>query len=187
KQRLPHLRAIALEASDEAIAMNAATRRHLELDSRVDGDVRATLLGVLDSTVSPMGGRLLRRWLHRPLRDRNVVGERHHAVSSLIDARADDLLREAFRGLGDMERILSRVALRSARPRDLSTLRDGLSLLPAVQEILSTLDSPRLQALHGSLGEHEATARMLRAAIVPQPPLLARDGGTIAEGYDAEL
>ena len=187
KQRLPHLRAIALEASDEAIAMNAATRRHLELDSRVDGDVRATLLGVLDSTVSPMGGRLLRRWLHRPLRDRSVVGERHHAVSSLIDARADELLREAFRGLGDMERILSRVALRSARPRDLSTLRDGLSLLPAVQEILSTLDSPRLQTLHASLGEHEATARMLRAAIVPQPPLLARDGGTIAEGYDAEL
>ena len=187
KQRLPHLRAIALEASDEAIAMNAATRRHLELDSRVDGDVRATLLGVLDSTVSPMGGRLLRRWLHRPLRDRTVVGERHHAVSSLIDAHADELLRDAFRGLGDLERILSRVALRSARPRDLSTLRDGLSLLPAVQEILSGLDSPRLQALHAALGEHEASARMLRAAIVPLPPLLARDGGAIAEGYDAEL
>ncbi|HSD15632.1 MAG TPA: DNA mismatch repair protein MutS [Thermomonas sp.] len=187
KQRLPHLRAIALEASDEAIAMNAATRRHLELDSRVDGDVRATLLGVLDSTVSPMGGRLLRRWLHRPLRDRSVVGERHHAVSTLIDARADDLLRAAFRGLGDLERILSRVALRSARPRDLSTLRDGLSLLPSVQDILAGLDSPRLQALHAALGEHEGSARMLRAAILPLPPLLARDGGVIAEGYDAEL
>ena len=187
KQRLPHLRAIALEASDEAIAMNAATRRHLELDSRIDGDVRATLLGVLDSTVSPMGGRLLRRWLHRPLRDRGVVGQRHHAVSALIDARAGELLRDAFRSLGDLERILSRVALRSARPRDLSTLRDGLSLLPSVQQILSGLDSPRLQALHAALGEHEATARMLRAAIVPQPPLLARDGGAIADGYDAEL
>ena len=107
--------------------------------------------------------------------------------SALIDARADDLLRDAFRGLGDLERILSRVALRSARPRDLATLRDGLSLLPAVQEILSALDSPRLQALHAALGEHEASARMLRAAIVPLPPLLARDGGTIADGYDAEL
>ena len=187
KQRLPHLRAIALETGDDAIAMNAATRRHLELDSRVDGDVRATLLGVLDSTVSPMGGRLLRRWLHRPLRDRKVVGERHHAVATLIDQRADELLREAFRSLGDMERILSRVALRSARPRDLSTLRDGLSLLPAVREILAPLDSPRLQALHAALGEHDDTARILRAAIVPQPPLLARDGGVIAEGYDAEL
>ena len=187
KQRLPHLRAIALEASDEAIAMNAATRRHLELDSRVDGDVRATLLGVLDSTVSPMGGRLLRRWLNRPLRDRRVVGERHHAVSTLIDARAGDLLREAFRSLGDLERILSRVALRSARPRDLSTLRDGLSLLPSVQQILSALDSPRLQSLHAALGEHAATAHILRSAIVPQPPLLARDGGVILDGYDFEL
>jgi DNA mismatch repair protein MutS len=187
KQRLPHLRAIALETSDEAIAMNAATRRHLELDSRVDGDIKATLLGVLDSTVSPMGGRLLRRWLHRPLRDRRVVGERHHAVQTLIDHRADDLLRESFRSLGDMERILSRVALRSARPRDLSTLRDGLSMLPAVREVIGELDSPRLQALHAELGEHEATAHMLRAAIVPQPPLLARDGGVIAEDYDVEL
>jgi DNA mismatch repair protein MutS len=187
KQRLPHLRGIALETSDEAIAMNAATRRHLELDTRVDGDAKATLLGVLDSTVTPMGGRLLRRWLHRPLRDRRTLGERHHAVQALLDARADDLLREAFRGLGDMERILSRVALRSARPRDLSTLRDGLSLLPAVRTILAPLDSPRLQALHAELGEHEATARHLRAAIVAQPPLLARDGGVIAEGFDAEL
>jgi len=187
KQRLPHLRAISLETSDDAIAMNAATRRHLELDSRVDGDVRATLLGVLDSTITPMGGRLLRRWLHRPLRNRQVVGERHHAVATLIDARADDLLREAFRRLGDLERILSRIALRSARPRDLSTLRDGLSLLPAVREILSSLDSPRLRALHDELGEHDATAHMLRAAIVPQPPLLARDGGVILEGYDVEL
>ena len=187
KQRLPHLRAIALETSDEAVAMNAATRRHLELDSRVDGDNKATLLGVLDSTVSPMGGRLLRRWLHRPLRDRKVVGERHHAVATLIEHRADDLLREAFRALGDLERILSRVALRSARPRDLSTLRDGLSLLPAVREILANLDSPRLRALHDELGEHDATAHLLRSAIVPQPPLLARDGGVILEGYDFEL
>ncbi len=187
KQRLPHLRAIALETSDDAVAMNAATRRHLELDSRIDGDLKATLLGVLDSTVSPMGGRLLRRWLHRPLRDRRTVGERHHAVQALIEQRADELLREAFRGLGDMERILSRVALRSARPRDLSTLRDGLSMLPSIRAILAPLDSPRLQALRDELGEHDATARVLRAAIVAQPPLLARDGGVIAEGYDAEL
>ena len=187
KQRLPHLRSIALETSDDAIAMNAATRRHLELDSRVDGDVKATLLGVLDSSVTPMGGRLLRRWLHRPLRDRKVVSERHHAVQTLLEARADDSLRSAFRGLGDLERILSRVALRSARPRDLSTLRDGLALLPQVRELLAPLDSPRLAALGAELGEHAATAHYLHTAIVTQPPLLARDGGVIAEGFDAEL
>ncbi|MEQ1511289.1 MAG: DNA mismatch repair protein MutS [Lysobacteraceae bacterium] len=187
KQRLPHLTAIRIETSDGAIAMNAATRRHLELDTRVDGDTRHTLLGVLDSTITPMGGRLLRRWLHRPLRDRRVVSERHDAVQQLFAQRADVAVREAFRGLGDIERILSRVALRSARPRDLSTLRDALLLMPKVRDALSGIDSPRLQALCAELGEHDAQAAWMASAIVPQPPVLARDGGVIAEGYDAEL
>ena len=187
KQRLPHLTSIRIETSDGAIAMNAATRRHLELDTRIDGDTRHTLLGVLDTTITPMGGRLLRRWLHRPLRDRRIVGERHDAVERLIDTRADADVCEAFRGLGDVERILSRVALRSARPRDLSTLRDALSLLPQVRAALDGLDSPRLLALVAELGEHDEQAAWLQRAIVPQPPLLARDGGVIAEGYDAEL
>ena len=187
KQRLPHLTSIAVEASDGAIAMNAATRRHLELDTRIDGDTRTTLLGVLDTTVSPMGGRLLRRWLHRPLRDRAILRLRHHAVATLFDSRAFESLRERFRALGDLERILSRVALRSARPRDLSTLRDGLGLLPALRDLLAQLDSPRLQQLAGELGEHDAQAHLLASAIVAHPPVLARDGGVFAEGYDATL
>jgi DNA mismatch repair protein MutS len=186
KQRLPHLTAIAFEASDGAIAMNAATRRHLELDSRIDGDANATLLGVLDSTVTPMGGRLLRRWLHRPLRDRAILRARHQAVATLANG-ADADLREAFRAFGDVERILARIALRSARPRDLSTLRDALNLLPALRETLSPLDSPRLRELAAELGEHGTHAALLARAIVPQPPLMARDGGVFAEGYDAEL
>jgi DNA mismatch repair protein MutS len=187
KQRLPHLTAIRIETSDGAIAMNAATRRHLELDTRIDGDTRHTLLGVLDSTITPMGGRLLRRWLHRPLRDRRIVSERHDAVQQLFARRADTAVRDAFRGLGDIERILSRVALRSARPRDLSTLRDALLLMPKVRDALAGIDSPRLQALCAELGEHDAQAAWMASAIVPQPPVLARDGGVIAEGYDAEL
>jgi DNA mismatch repair protein MutS len=187
KQRLPHLTSIAVESGDGAIAMNAATRRHLELDSRVDGDTRTTLLGVLDSTITPMGGRLLRRWLHRPLRDRSTLRLRHQAVATLIDSGAAERVRETFRALGDLERILSRIALRSARPRDLSTLRDGLGLLPAVRMQLQPLDSPRLAQLASELGEHDAHARLLASAIVPQPPVLARDGGIFAEGYDAEL
>ncbi len=187
KQRLPHLTAIAVESASDAIAMNAATRRHLELDTRVDGDTRHTLLGVLDATVTPMGGRLLRRWLHRPLRDRRVLGERHHAVATLLERGGDAALREGFRALGDVERILTRVALRSARPRDLSTLRDGLALLPQVRATLAPLDSPRLQALAGELGEHDDTAALLLAAIAPQPPLKLSDGGVLATGYDAEL
>ncbi|MCD9006361.1 DNA mismatch repair protein MutS [Luteimonas sp. XNQY3] len=187
KQRLPHLTSISVESGDGAIAMNAATRRHLELDTRIDGDTRNTLLGVLDSTVTPMGGRLLRRWLHRPLRDRIVLGERLHAVQTLIDSGGDGTLRERFRALGDMERVLTRIALRSARPRDLSTLRDGLAMLPDLRGILGTLDSPRLRALHDSLGEHAGEAHLLATALVEQPPVLARDGGVFADGHDAEL
>ncbi|WP_449284285.1 DNA mismatch repair protein MutS [Lysobacter cavernae] len=187
KQRLPHLTSIAVESGDGAIAMNAATRRHLELDTRVDGDSKHTLLGILDSTITPMGGRLLRRWLHRPLRDRPTLRLRQQAVATLIDSRTGDDVRERFRALGDLERILSRIALRSARPRDLSTLRDGLGLLPDVRGLLAPLDSPLLAALANELGEHDAHAHLLASAIVQQPPVLARDGGVFAEGYDAEL
>jgi len=187
KQQLPHLTAIAVEAADEAIALNAATRRHLEIDTRVDGNTAHTLLGVVDSTITPMGGRLLRRWLHRPLRTQAVVAERHHAVRHLLESRAFEGLREALRRVGDLERILSRVALRSARPRDLSTLRDGLALFPALREALAPLDSPRLAALLARLGEHAGTSDWLQKAVAPQPPLKLVDGGVIAEGYDAEL
>jgi DNA mismatch repair protein MutS len=190
KQQLPHLSSLALESSTETITMNAATRRHLELDSRIDGRSEHTLLGILDSSITPMGGRLLRRWLHRPLRDQNVLRHRHQAVQTLIERGAGDTLRTAFRGLGDVERILARVALRSARPRDLSTLRDALAALPHIRAALcppASTGSPLLDTLHDTLGEHDASAALLATAIIEQPPALLRDGGVIAEGYDAEL
>jgi len=187
KQRLPHLTAIAIESADEAIAMNAVTRRHLELDVRPDGRLQHTLLGVLDATVSPMGGRLLRRWLHRPLRDQRILSERHHAVQTLLESRVDASLRTAFRRVGDLERILTRIALRSARPRDLSTLRDGLAALPELRALLDALDSPRLAALAAELGVHGDSATLLSEAIIEHPPVLQRDGGVIADGFDAEL
>ena len=187
KQQLPHLGAIALESADDAIAMNSATRRHLELDSRNDGRTEHTLLGVLDDTVTPMGGRLLRRWLHRPLRDQTVLRERHDAVATLLHESADADLREAFRRIGDIERILARVALRSARPRDLSTLRDALVALPGLRLLLAPLQSPRLDVLADALGEHGDEAAVLARALVEHPPVLARDGGVFAPGHDAEL
>jgi DNA mismatch repair protein MutS len=167
--------------------MNAVTRRHLELDVRTDGRTQHTLLAVVDSTVCPMGGRLLRRWLHRPLRDQRVLGERHHAVQTLLESHAEESLREAFRGIGDLERILTRIALRSARPRDLSTLRDGLVALPSLRLVLDALDSPRLAALASELGSHGEVAALLNNAIVEQPPVLQREGGVIADGFDTEL
>ena len=187
RQQLPHLSGIALESSSESIAMNAATRRHLELDSRVDGRNEHTLAGVLDSSITPMGGRLLKRWLHRPLRRQDVLRQRHHAVATLIDSGAFATLREEFRAVGDIERILARVALRSARPRDLSTLRDALNALPALREQLASLDAPRVSELSASLDGHDDQADLLSRAIKPQPPVVLRDGGVIADGFDTEL
>jgi DNA mismatch repair protein MutS len=187
KAALPHLSGLAVEQPDETIAMDAATRRNLELDTHASGDPRYTLLGVLDSTITPMGARALRRWLHRPLRDRAVLRGRQQAIAALSDGRAFENLREQLRAIGDLERILARVALRSARPRDLATLRDGLLAAPMLQEQIETLDSPLLRDLVSRIGEHAGTARTLGAAIVERPPLLLRDGGAIADGYDAEL
>ncbi len=187
KQRLPHLSSLQWELADEAIAMNAATRRHLELDERFDGQVRHTLLGVLDSTCSPMAGRLLRRWLHRPLRDAAVVGNRHAAVQALLDAGLQEPLRAVFRGIGDLERILTRIALRSARPRDLSTLRDGLLKLPEIQTLLADCDAPRIRELCTVMAQHPELAAHLEQALLEQPAVLLRDGGVFAPGFDAEL
>jgi len=187
KSALPHLSGLSVEQPDETVAMDAATRRNLELDTHASGDPRFTLLGVLDSTITPMGARALRRWLHRPLRDRTVLRSRQQAIATLVESRAFEALREQLRTIGDLERILARVALRSARPRDLATLRDGLLAAPGLQEKIGTLESPLLHDLVDRIGEHDAMAQMLSAAIVERPPLLLRDGGAIADGYDAEL
>ncbi len=184
---LPHLTRLAVESSDDTIAMDAATRRNLELDAQTSGRGGATLFSVIDTSVTPMGGRLLRRWLHRPLRTATVLKLRHQAIAALIDAGAPGALRELLRGIGDIERILTRVALRSARPRDLSTLRDALRLAPDLQQRLTAIDSPRLHELAAQLGRHDDSANLLARAILEQPPVLLRDGGVLRDGFDAEL
>ncbi len=187
KSRLPHLSGLAVENASETIALDAATRRNLELDTHPSGRTEHTLLGVLDHTITPMGARALRRWLHRPLRDHETLRQRYQAVESLIEQRRFDSLRETLRGIGDLERILARVALRSARPRDLSTLRDGLLAAPRLHDTLRACDSPLLGQLTDRLGEHAATAAHLAAAVLEQPPALLRDGGVMRPGFDAEL
>ncbi|HET7162177.1 MAG TPA: DNA mismatch repair protein MutS [Rhodanobacteraceae bacterium] len=187
KAALPHLTGLAVESADETVAMDAATRRNLELDAHPSGDTRYTLLGVLDSTITPMGARALRRWLHRPLRDHATLRLRHQALGALIESGVLASLREKLREIGDLERILARVALRSARPRDLATLRDGLAAAPDLRASLAKLDSPLLLELLERLGEHADIVRLLQAAIVERPPALLREGGAIAQGYDAEL
>jgi len=187
KSALPHLSGLGVENAAETIALDAATRRNLELDTHPSGRTEHTLIGVLDHTITPMGARALRRWLHRPLRDHAMLRRRYQALDSLIIQRRFESLRDVLRGIGDLERILARVALRSARPRDLSTLRDGLFAAPALRAALADCDSPLLSGLLDALGEHADTARHLSAAVLEQPPALLRDGGVIRSGFDAEL
>jgi len=188
KSALPHLLSISTEELDAALIMDPATRRNLELDESIAGAPALTLAGVFDRTATPMGGRLLRRWLHRPLRDRDILRARYHAVATLIDQALRPLVDEPLRAIGDLERIVARIALRSARPRDLAQLRNALSALPALKQALAAAaQSSLLLKLAGETGEHRDEHAMLRRAIIDSPPHHLRDGGVIAEGYDAQL
>ncbi len=184
---LPHLRTLRTEHREDSVIMDAATRRNLELDQAQSGHKSHSLIAILDKTVTTMGGRLMRRWLHRPLRDRNILARRHQCLESLLQARLFEGLREQLRGSCDIERILSRIALQSARPRDLSALRDTLARLPELQTLLSSVTDPLLGELASRLQEQPRLVKLLRRALPDIPPTLLRDGGVIATGYDAEL
>jgi DNA mismatch repair protein MutS len=134
-----------------------------------------------------MGSRLLRRWLNRPLRDTLVVSRRHDAIERVLSARSYPQFRGTLAGIGDVERILARVALQTARPRDLAVLRDSLGVLPELQRLLAELAAPRLDELAQQIGTHPGTHDLLTAAIIDNPPVVIRDGGVIAAGYDTEL
>jgi DNA mismatch repair protein MutS len=187
KSALPHLRGIRCEERDAALQLDAATRRNLELDSSLSGRPESTLLGVLDHTATAMGGRELRRWVQRPLRPRAAREHRLQAIEAFLDTGLHAAVHALLRRVGDIERILARVALRSARPRDLAGLRDALGLLPELQAVLAGIDSPLLEQLARESGAHPDVHALLTAAVVPTPPALLRDGGVIAPGYDADL
>jgi DNA mismatch repair protein MutS len=187
KSALPHIRSLHVEERGEALALDATSRRNLEIDASLSGRADATLLAVIDSCVTSMGSRQLRRWLNRPLRSHALLRERYHALGVLIDGRRFGAVREHLRGVGDVERILARVALRSARPRDLTQLRTSLRALPALRSTLAGLDSKLLQQLRARIGAHAEVLALLTAAIAIEPATLVRDGAVIAAGYDAEL
>src|SRR3984957_6074162 len=187
KSALPHLLSITTEERDAALIMDPATRRNLELDESITGADEFTLAGVFDRTTTAMGGRLLRRWLHRPLRDRDILRARYQAVATLIDQDQHAAIAEGLAAVGDLERILARIALRSARPRDLVQLRGALGALPALRRILGGAASPLLQRLTLGINDHHEEHSLLHRAIDEAPPHYLREGGVIAKGYDAEL
>ena len=184
---LPHIQGISTESSADSILLDAATRRNLELDYHPSGQIEFTLLGVLDKTSTSMGSRCLRRWINRPLRDHQTLNRRYACVGQLLVNNQYKALQTLLRQVGDIERISSRIALRSARPRDLLVLRNSLAVLPSLQQTLVIDEADRLQKLSQLMGEQPQLLKLLQSAIIDNPPVLIRDGGVIARGYNQAL
>ena len=188
KTEIHHLQPLRFEALSELLLIDANSRRNLELTrSSNEQSPGNSLLGILDFCSTAMGHRELIRWIQKPLREQARVRERHHAVSSLLDNHEYENLAETLNEIGDIERILARIALLSARPRDLATLATTLQLLPGLHRQLARFDSPLLQRLVQNISTHPEVVALLDAAIIDEPPLLVRDGGVIKAGFDPEL
>jgi len=184
---LLHIRGLTTESRDEAVVLDAATRRNLEIDRGLSERSEHCLAGVMDHTATAMGSRLLRRWLARPLRDIQAARARHAAIAEWVERERFRPLQGELAGIGDLERILARVGLGSARPRDLAMLRDSLDRLPALQALLTPMETPLLQGLAQETSIHPEVLALLRRALIQCPPVLIRDGGVLAPGYDTEL
>ncbi|WP_172677637.1 DNA mismatch repair protein MutS [Pantoea stewartii] len=182
---LPHIRAISMERQQDSIIMDAATRRNLEITQNLAGGTENTLAAVLDKTVTPMGSRMLKRWLHMPLRDSSVIAKRQESIAEL--QALSDVLQPVLRQVGDLERILARLALRTARPRDLARMRHAFQQLPELNDLLANAGSAHLKTLRTQIGDFSDLRTLLEQAVVESPPVLIRDGGVIAPGYHAEL
>jgi DNA mismatch repair protein MutS len=187
RSSLPHIRNILCESSTTAVILDAATRRNLELTVNLHGSNENTLSAVLDKSATPMGSRLLKRWIHFPLRDIEVLTNRNNAIDDILTADLHVDLFSLLKKIGDIERIVSRVALRSARPRDFARLRNALQQLPELQGLLKQYASGYLQVLASHSKPIPSIQVLLEEAIVDNPPVLIRDGGVIAPGYHEEL
>ena len=187
RNNLPHIRSISAENTEDSVALDAASRRNLELDTNLSGSQENTLFDVLDNTATSMASRLLRRWLNRPLQDIDVLQARQNTIATMQDNYLYEILHDHLKQVGDMERILTRVALRSARPRDLTRLLDSLAVLPQINSSLSSADGDHCQHLAQGAKPLPHLVELLSSAIKENPPVVIRDGGVIADGYDTEL
>ena len=183
-QALAHVRTLRVERAGDLLDLPPATHRNLELVQTLRGEDSPTLLSLLDTCRSGMGSRRLRHWLTHPERQRSTASQRHDAIAQLL-AQGFAPLRDALRGISDVERITARVALRQVRPRELAGLRHTLASLPTLRG-LAPRGAPLLDQLHGALTPDEALADAL-SAIADEPAVLLRDGGVIAAGVDADL
>jgi DNA mismatch repair protein MutS len=184
---LPHIHDLKVETRDESILMDAATQRNLELIYTLNGSTEHTLAHVFDHTATAMGSRLLRRWIIRPLRNVDILRKRQQTVQALLESQRYESLHAILRSIADMERILARVALKSARPRDLVQLGQALAALPSIHQLLGDSHCTHLKHLLTQIHEYPELADLLKRAIAEAPPATIREGDVIARGYDAEL
>lgn len=184
---LPHIRSLTLDAQDHSVILDAATRRNLELTQNLSGGTDNTLAEVLDKSATAMGSRMLKRWLHQPMRCRETLNQRLNAISELKENSLFLDLQPTLKQIGDIERILARLAIRSARPRDLSRLRHAMQQLPELEASLQGVNDGYLSKLAQFAAPMDEVCQLLESAIKENPPVVIRDGGVIASGYSAEL
>ena len=186
-ENIPHLRSFRLRYPNEYLVIDASSRRNLELETNLSGGTEHTLLDLLDRCANPMGARMLRRRIHGPLRDQANINARLDAVQEMQDYSLQRLLAPLLRDIGDIERVITRIALFTARPRDLVRLRTGLSLLPKVLDLLGNTLTIKLKDAKSHLGPYPELFEYLNNAIADEPATLIRDGGVIRDGFDKEL
>jgi DNA mismatch repair protein MutS len=187
RQALPHLKQITLENNDDYLQVDASTQRHLELFTNFQGQPENTLLSVLDFCKTTMGSRLLKRWLSRPLQQHEPIQARLSVIRELLALQQAPALQSELQHVADIERISTRIALKSARPRDLTQLRGTLQCIPAIQQIIHANTAPLTQVLQQQLTPQPELLDLLQRALVDNPPQLIRDGGVIADGFDTLL
>lgn len=186
---LPHIKPPLLTKSSDYVILDEITLRNLEIDTNLAGGQTHTVVSIIDKTATPMGSRQCRRWLKRPVRSRTHLQQRHAAITTLIKQQAYTDLHTLLSDIGDIERILARVALLTARPRDIWKLANSLVLLPKLCALLTPLvtDAPLFSRLLDKISDYPELAQHLKAAIVDNPPMVIRDGGVIADGFDSKL
>lgn len=184
---LPHIRSLTFDRQDHSVILDAATRRNLEITQNLSGGLDNTLAEVLDKTATPMGSRMLKRWLHQPMRCIDTLNQRLDAITDIKDLSLFCDLQPVLKQIGDIERILARLALRSARPRDLARLRHAMQQLPDLASVLASLNHPYLAKLAQYAAPMDEVCDLLERAIKENPPVVIREGGVIASGYNAEL
>ncbi len=184
---LSHLTSIRPFDNQQILHLNSHTRKHLEITENLYGEQNKSLFNVINRTKTAMGCRLLQNWLHAPLIDRSAIERRLDTVSALIQSQDLNQLRSIINPVKDMQRILSRVALNSCRPRDLTGLKESLAVLPDLVSWLKAAQQPVLQEISEKIPLHEETYKHLSKAIFDNPPVVIRDGNVIRDGYHKEL